>query len=238
MRAAALLALVLVAGCGTDRRPEIAPVSVSPPPPTSAAASPSIVRTPVSSRTTTTKAPSQISINWEITVYYTAVERFHTEDETDVTGCLRLDCAHGDDDLGSYPSDFVDAVQEEGTGLTNAGRYLNWSYDIGFWLDSAPRSSDGNVLTPFVSAAADPAVLAQGTRFAITDCGRQDDGSSPAPAVCRALRNASWRITDEFTPGLGGPKHIDAYIGRETGPGFTDSDWYITVTGARLSITS
>ncbi|MEV6301963.1 hypothetical protein AB0M02_21295 [Actinoplanes sp. NPDC051861] len=170
-------------------------------------------------------------------MYYTAVERFHTDENTEVTGCRKLDCSHGDDNLGSYPSDFVDAVEEEGTGLTASGKYLNWSYDIGFWLDSAPRSSDGNVLTPFVSAAADPAVLPQGTRFTVTACGHQDDGSSPAAEVCRALRDADWRITDEFTPGLGGPKHIDAYIGPETGPGFTDSAWYITLTGARLSIT-
>jgi hypothetical protein len=41
-------------------------------------------------------------------------------------------------------------------------------------------------------------------------------------------------VTDEFTPRLGGSKHIDAYIGPETGPGFTGSKWYITLTGATL----
>ena len=66
--------------------------------------------------------------------------------------------------------------------------------------------------------------------------GHQDDGSALPAATCAALRRASWLITDEFTPGLGGNRHIDAYIGPETGPGFTDSDWYVTLQGARLTI--
>ncbi|GAA4609294.1 hypothetical protein GCM10023107_90910 [Actinoplanes octamycinicus] len=176
------------------------------------------------------------SSGWEITVYYTAVERFHTGAPTTVTGCPRLDCAHGTADLGTFPADFVQAVQDEGTGRTTAGQYLNWSYDVGFWLDSAPRDTDGDRLTPFVSAAADPNVLPDGTRFRISACGSQDDGSSPPAAICAALRDAAWQITDEFTPGLGGSRHLDAYIGPETGPGFTDSDWYLTLTGAAITI--
>nr|WP_296072952.1 hypothetical protein [uncultured Actinoplanes sp.] len=179
-------------------------------------------------------AHSGISAGWEITVYYTAVERFHPGTPTKVTGCPRLDCVDGTDDLGTYPAGFVKAVHDEGTGRTAAGTYLNWSYDTGYWLDSAPRRSDGGVLTPYVSAAAD--TLAQGTRFAIADCGRQDDGSAPAAEVCARLRGAAWQVTDEFTPGLGGPRHVDAYIGEETGPGFTESDRYITLTGAVLRL--
>ena len=184
----------------------------------------------------TTGTPARISEGWEITVYYTAVERFHDGDPEQVTGCLKLDCKNGGDDLGTYPGDFVEAVHDEGTGRTEAGKYLNWSYDIGYWLDTQPRSADGTALTPFVSSAADPDVLAYGSRFVISNCGRQEDGSSPPAATCAALRRASWRITDEFTPGLGGNRHIDAYIGPETGPGFTDSDWYVTFTGARLTL--
>jgi hypothetical protein len=175
----------------------------------------------------------RVSDGWEVTVYYTAVEKFHDGDPEPVTGCLELDCANGDDDLGTYPDDFVQAVQDEGTGRTAAGRYLNWSYDIGFWLDSQPRSSDGRALVPFVSAAADPDVLPHGTRFIISSCGRPDE--VPA-ATCAALRRASWLVTDEFTPGLGGQRHLDAYIGPETGPDFTDSDWYVTLQGARLTM--
>jgi hypothetical protein len=180
--------------------------------------------------------PSASSGGWEITVYYTAVEEYHHGGPERVTGCPRLDCSHGHDDLGSYPADFVAAVKSEGTGRTAAGTYLNWSYDIGYWLDTAPRDSGGGPLEPYVSAAADPGVLPRGTRFRIADCGRQDDGSAPAPDACAALRAATWRIDDEFTPGLGGRRHVDAYLGPETGPGFTDSDLYLTLRGATLRL--
>jgi hypothetical protein len=171
---------------------------------------------------------------WIITAYYTVVEDYHGGASTPVSGCPRLDCTRGNDDLGTYPAEFVTRVKTEGTGVTSGGRYLNWSYDTGFWLDTAPRNTDGKPLEPYVSAAADPDVLARGTRFTIADCGRQDDGSAPPPAVCATLRRARWRIDDEFTPGLGGPLHIDLYVGRETGPGFTDSDAYVSMTDATL----
>ncbi|MBM2614949.1 hypothetical protein JIG36_05170 [Actinoplanes sp. LDG1-06] len=243
---------MLTAGCGSASPEEGAPLTS---PPAVISAPPSMSVPPVLSppakpvwslgpwtattRPTTTTAggdSKRVSEGWEITVYYTAVEKFHDGDPTDVTGCLKLDCANGDDELGTYPDDFVQAVQDEGTGLTTAGKYLNWSYDIGYWLDSAPRSADGRRLEPFVSAAADPGVLPHGTRFTITGCGHQDD-NSPLPATtCTALRRGSWLITDEFTPGLGGNRHIDAYIGPETGPDFTDSDWYVTLHDARLTM--
>ncbi|GAA2848147.1 hypothetical protein Acy02nite_02320 [Actinoplanes cyaneus] len=191
---------------------------------------------PTVARTTTAARKGGPGTEWEITVYYTAVEDFHDGADTEVTGCTRLECKDGQDDLGSYPADFVEAVRDEGTGRTSSGQYLNWSYDVGFWLDSAPRTSDGQRLTPFFSAAADPDVLPQGTRFRITGCGVQDDGSAPQEAVCAALRDGAWTVTDEFTPGLGGSHHLDAYIGPETGENFTDSDWYVTLTGARLTI--
>ena len=175
-----------------------------------------------------------VSTGWEITVYYTAVQEFHHGEPKRVTGCPRLDCAHGDDDLGTYPADFVTAVQDEGTGRTAAGRYLNWSYDVGYWLDTVARDSHGNPLEPYVSAAADPDVLRRGSRFTIADCGRQDDGSPPRRDTCDAFRAPGWRVDDEFTPGLGGRKHVDVYVGPETGPGFTGSDLYITLTGATL----
>jgi hypothetical protein len=179
-------------------------------------------------------APSTAA-GWAITVYYTVVEDYHGGPPTPVTGCLRLDCTRGQNNLGTYPAEFVARVETEGTGVTSDGRYLNWSYDTGFWLDTAPRGTDGNPLRPYVSAAADPDVLAHGTRFRVADCGRQDDGSALPPAVCAAFRRAVWRIDDEFTPGLGGPRHIDLYVGRETGPGFTDSDAYVSLTGATLA---
>jgi hypothetical protein len=87
---------------------------------------------------------------------------------------------------------------------------------------------------PVAAAAADVGVLARGVRFRIADCGHADDGSRPAAAVCAALRDARWTVTDEFTPGLGGTKHIDAYIGEETGPDFTSSPWYLTLRGVTI----
>jgi hypothetical protein len=76
-----------------------------------------------------------------------------------------------------------------------------------------------------------------GTAFTIVTCGRDDDGTPIADDVCTRLRAARWTITDEFTPGLGGVHHVDAYIGEETGPGFTDSAWYTTLHSASLALT-
>jgi hypothetical protein len=209
----ALLALALAGGCAGSSRP----------------ATPA--RQP---RASAGDRPQPAGGGWEVTVYYTAVQEYHHGGSVTVTGCPRLDCANGHADLGRYPADFVRVVKDEGTGRTRDGRYLNWSYDTGYWLDTAARDSYGDPLQPFVSAAADPGVLARGSRFTIADCGTLDDGSAPPATVCAALRAARWLVTDEFTPGLGGSRHIDAYIGPETGPGFTGSDWYVTLTGATL----
>ncbi len=177
---------------------------------------------------------------WELTVYYTAVEQFHDGPIHPVTGCPRLDCEAGDDDLGRYPADFVDAVRAEGTGRItsgpHAGGYLNWSHDVGYWLDTAPRDSRGEALRPFRSAAADPGVLPAGTRFRVLDCGHADDGSQPPPSTCRRITDARWTVVDEFTPGLGGDRHLDLYIGEETGPGFTDSELSVSLVDARLAV--
>jgi hypothetical protein len=237
MRAAAAaggLLAALVAGCGSPP-PSHAPVVLPRPSPITWAdrsASPSASST----FTRRSGLPEPLSTGWQITVYYTAVEKYHHGRPVRVTGCPELACTHGTDDLGTYPADFVSTVKTEGAGRTTSGRYLNWSYDTGFWLDSAPRDTDGAPLEPFISAGADRDVLPHGTTFTIAECGRQEDGSALVPTVCAALRKAKWRIADEFTPGLGGRKHIDAYIGPETGPTFTQSDWYITVTDARLTL--
>lgn len=77
-------------------------------------------------------------------------------------------------------------------------------------------------------------MLPHGTAFRITSCGRADDGGAPPATVCAALRRAAWTVTDEFTPGLGGDRHLDVYLGEETGPDFTGSPWYLTLTGASV----
>lgn len=178
-------------------------------------------------------APSD---GWELTVYYTAVETFHTDDKVKVTGCLKLNCMNGHDDLGRHPASFVQAVEDEGTGRLADGRYLNWSYNIGYWIDTAPRNAAGGALVPFVSAAADPSVLPRGTHFTITDCGHVEDNAKPPAAVCDKLSGASWEIVDEFTPGLGGELHLDLYIGEETQPDFTKTEWYTTLADATLQV--
>ncbi|WP_197717036.1 RlpA-like double-psi beta-barrel domain-containing protein [Glycomyces terrestris] len=172
---------------------------------------------------------------WEVTVYYTAVESFHDGAPVAVTGCPTIECEGGDDPLGSYPEDFVQAVEDEGTGRItsgeHAGDYLNWSYDTGYWLDTEPRNSHGDPLRPFVSAAADPDVLPEGTRLRIADCGDAEDVTAE---VCEELQAADWIIEDEFTPGLGGEHHIDVYLGEEDQADFTETDWYTTLVNARI----
>ncbi|MCE7002147.1 hypothetical protein LWC34_04795 [Kibdelosporangium philippinense] len=177
---------------------------------------------------------------WFVTVYYTAVEKYHVEPAESVRGCPRSECERGDAPLGEYPKGFVDAVQAEGTGRItsgpNAGRYLNWSHDLGYWLDDAPRDSRGGRLEPFASAAADPSVLAAGTNFTIADCGTLDSGEKLSDEQCDRIRSAHWTVRDEFTPGLGGPQHIDIYIGEEQGPDFTSSPWYLSLKNAVLAL--
>ncbi|HET8640734.1 MAG TPA: hypothetical protein VFM37_02285, partial [Pseudonocardiaceae bacterium] len=89
---------------------------------------------------------------WLVTVYYTAVESFHRGDPVEVTGCVRRGCKNRDEPLGRYPGGFAEAVREEGSGRitdgAHAGKYLNWSHDIGYWLDSAPRTAHGEALEP------------------------------------------------------------------------------------------
>jgi len=167
---------------------------------------------------------------WLVTVYYTAVESLHHDEAVEVTGCLGGDCENGDDPLGRYPRGFAEAVEEEGSGRitsgAHAGKYLNWSYDIGYWLDTAPRNAHGGALEPFRSAAADG--VPDGTRLRLVDCGEFgsgefDPGDDVPPAVCSALQAGQWQIQDRFTPGLGGPQHIDLYIGEESGSDFTST---------------
>jgi hypothetical protein len=125
-------------------------------------------------------------------------------------------------------------VQDEGTGLISRGRYLNWSSDSGYWLDTAARDTHGRALRPYRTAAADG--LRDGTFVRLASCGRLDDGSAVPASVCRKLSAPRWQILDAFTPGLGGSRHLDLYVGEETGPTFTSSPAYATLEGADVRV--
>jgi hypothetical protein len=184
---------------------------------------------------------SRPSQGWHITVYYTPVESFYGGKSVSVTGCLRIEGSHGKDHLGTYPRTFVERAKQEGTGRItsgqHAGRYLNWSHDTGYWLDDAPRDSYGRRLEPFVSAAADGSVLRKGTRFRLAHPGRLEEGDAVPAHVARRFRDTVWEVRDEFTPGLGGDKHIDLYIGEQTHARFEEEDpMYTTLVRAAIHI--
>lgn len=179
-------------------------------------------------------SPAPTDEGWQVTVYYTAVESFHSGPVVPVRGCPVIDCENGNELLGTFPQSFAKAVKDEGTGRTSSGRYLNWSHDKGYWLDTAPRDAFGKPLKPFVSAAADG--LRTGSRIKLVSCGQTPDGANVDSVVCQKLASSAWEITDEFTPGLGGDRHIDLYLGEETGPRFTESPWYTTLSQAVLEI--
>ncbi len=176
---------------------------------------------------------------WLVTVYYTAVESYHPDRPIMVTGCPARPCEHGTDKLGWYPWDFVAVVRDEGSGRITSGphanRYLNWSHNVGFWLDDAPRDAHGRPLQPFRSAAADG--IPDGTRVQLVSCGRLDSGEPVPDEVCRPLRDAEWEIRDQFTPGHGGDNHIDLYLGEESEPNYTTSAaLYVTLADADLGL--
>jgi hypothetical protein len=189
------------------------------------------------SRPRSSRSPAT-SAGWTFTTYYTAVERFHSGAPKRVRGCRRRECSHGRDLLGWFPRDFVAAVKDEGTGRItrgpHRGAYLSWSYDTGFWLDTVPVDTDGRRLRPFVTAAADRAALPKRTRFRIMACGReQEDGSAIDARACARLKASTWIVLDAFTPGLGGRRHIDLYVGEEKRARFPDTSPYsITTSGS------
>lgn len=162
-------------------------------------------------------------------VYYTAVESYHTRQgsKKSVRGYLGY---YGDTsgfskvDLGKFNSDFVSKVYNEGTGRlvtprffgTRGYNFLNYSQGVGYWLDVIPCDSYGNSLLAFVTAAADGDVMARGTRFKITDCGvDSESGELMDPVACATFKAANWEIQDEFSAGKGGSGHIDLYVGFE-----------------------
>jgi hypothetical protein len=177
----------------------------------------------ISARTLASDGPA----DWNLTVYYTAVESFHHGRVSRLKGCVEMGCDRKET-IGSYPSDFVRVVQEEGTGrITSgeyAGKYLCWSKRDGYWIDKEPKDAQGGALTPWVSAAADVSVMDFGTTFHVQNCGKDDEnGEEINGDTCARLKTAHWRITDRFEPGLGGKHHLDLYIGEEDQEDFVNS---------------
>lgn len=193
----------------------------------------SLAGSPASEQLATSASPSGDDVaawvtsdGWEISIYYTAVESFHTGPSQQVVGCTEIDCSMGDEVLGSYPQDFVQAVKDEGTGrITSgsyAGRYLNWSIDVGYWLDMQPRDARGLLLRPYLSAAADVEVPYV-TPIKLVDCGVDMLNGSPVAAeVCSRMVAAEWVVRDRFTVGSVG-KHLDLYVGEEDQPAFVET---------------
>ncbi|RJO75887.1 hypothetical protein D5S18_13480 [Nocardia panacis] len=171
--------------------------------------------------------------DWTVSVYYTAVQSLYHGPPQKVRGCADFGCTVPDIEIGRFPDDFIDAVRDQGTGRITegpyTGQYLLWSYDGGFRLDPQPRDPDGTILEPFHSAAADG--LVAGTRLRLTDCGIID---AEDDETCDRFKHTEWVVGDEFTPGLGGDRHIDLYIGEETEQDYSDEIGVLTFAGAIL----
>ncbi|MEO6291777.1 MAG: hypothetical protein ABIO88_04065 [Burkholderiaceae bacterium] len=197
--------------------------------------------TPTTTTPTTTTTTGTVSTSvYTITVYYTAVESFHTDAKINVSGCLIRDCAFGNNLIGNYPASFINATKTEGTGRitsgVNAGKYLNWSVDVGYWLDTIPSDGYGTALVPFRTAAADDIALARGTLFKLLAPLIQDDGTALDSISANKLLAAQWLINDQFTPGLGGALHLDLYIGEEDRLNFTNtSPLYTTLMNTQIA---
>lgn len=178
------------------------------------------------------------SESYLITVYYTAVESFHTDAAQNVSGCLIRDCSFGNSLIGSYPASFIKATKTEGTGRitsgANAGKYLNWSVDVGYWLDTIPSDGYGGALVPFRTAAADAIALPKGTEFRLVGPLMLEDGSALDAGSANSFLAATWLINDQFTPGLGGALHLDVYIGEEDRVNFTNSAVYTTLANVKI----
>lgn len=174
---------------------------------------------------------------WGLTVYYTPVEEFHGGEPVTVRGRPSLG-SEAEEDLGTYPSGFVDAAQGEGGGRItsgpHAGNYLNWSWNIGFWLDTSTRDAGGDPLVPFETAAVDD--IEPGTPLKLVACGVDGSGMPAKSEPCQQLRSADWVVRDKFTPGLGGERRVDLYLGEQDRPDFTTSKLWVAWSGAEVVI--
>lgn len=187
--------------------------------------------------TPTPSAAPTSAAGWRLTVYYTPVASYYSGAPQTVTGCSDLQCTNRNVTLGTFPSDFVQTVQTEGTGKIGANRYLNWSIDVGYWLDTLPRDAQGNPLLPYRSAAADPSIPF-GSTFKIATCGADTATGTPTSAsACSTYQWPTWQVTDRFSVGSVGA-HVDLYIGEQTSANFAAGPTIIDASGATIAFSS
>ena len=176
---------------------------------------------------------------YTITFYYTPVESFFTGPLQAITGCTSIDCASGLQSLGAFPSDFIAAVQMQGSGrITSgpyAGNYLCGSFSDNFWIHPFPPDAYGSAARAFVTAAADDNVLAPGTRFRLVAPLAEAGGPIP-DSTANKLLSSTWTVSDHFQAGYGGSLHIDLYVGEQTTPSFTSSPYYLLLENVAIEV--
>lgn len=181
---------------------------------------------------------------WTLLAIYTAVESYHLDGGTQqVSGCAlgaAPTCRNGTSALGTYPGDFVTAVEAEGTGRIttgiHAGNYLVWDSVKGFSLDPSPLDDNGTPLRAFVSAAADDGIAPM-THIKVLDCGVDTGTLEPlARSVCTRFSTPDWVVVDR-SGDAAGSHSLSMYVGEENGPDFDFLMPYVTTTvGARVTL--
>jgi hypothetical protein len=179
---------------------------------------------------------------WEIEVYYTPVESFHHGAPQAIKGCgpnAPDSCSKGTTPLGTYPSDFLQAVQDNDDGLITSGqfsgKYLSWDDDDGWSIENADLQDNDQPMQPWVTAGA-PDAIPSGTRFQVLSCGVDiNSGNPPSQSVCAQLMNAHWVVGDS-TGDPAGTRDIELYVGKENAPNFENSPLVIDDINARTTL--
>ncbi|MFB8201800.1 hypothetical protein [Kitasatospora purpeofusca] len=160
---------------------------------------------------------------YTLTVYFTPGQAYYHGPQH---GIHDRACA-GQNLPDTYPADFLDRVGLEGFGKTVHGDYLGWDFTqhCYFVTDRAPVGSHENPLVPWQSVAANQ--LSPGTRLRILDCGQ-----GLSPDTCARVKSANWHVDDLCSIGCDDAKHLDLYIGEQTGADIDDQDSYFVTTNA------
>ena len=183
--------------------------------------------------------------NITTTVYYTPVESYYTRNDLiTVRAWPDVRTVGPKVRVGPLPAAFVRHTKGEGTGkITSgkyAGRFLNWSYEglgpnenqEGFWIDTCPRNAYGGCLKKRVTSAAVRSLgMKRGTQFKLATCGSEK--GSPA---CAYFKQGNWVVKDRFTTGIASDRQIDLYYGLQDFKGFRQSEYWMTMRGAKINV--